>query len=884
MVKCGILLVLTLVAQSFFAHRGDYLAIEDVEITESHDDYVYSFVIENIKLKPYTGVRIEFWINGETEGIKIYDYIDASQQFILERFVVPKHKLDLENDHVNIEITEIFGKKNDWGGWDSPNQKEKQVNTLYSEFYVDAPWRMPKYDDLGELNDVPLHFYLHDADLVVGTTVQIDMIDVKIKNASDNSFGNVLTFDSLSASEFETLFSCSSQNDNSFSIQGFDLTSFVSSSSTTIDFNQSSDFWNDYVEVDATYWFFTFNLPAEVLVGFQDVIDVQITIHYGNLTFSDDVIGLRIFRSSENIPSLPDFYRGDTHLHSIYTQNDAETGLPLCGTKEAARLIGLDWITTTDHTSDFDNYGTTVAANWDRIKQEAQQLNQSDQSLIYIPGQEVALNNHDDKLVHMLAYPDHANVYSLPFLGDGDGDVTPTGVSINSALNNLYLSGGFAYAAHPFATEDRLPTIPVDGYLWNLGDDGFPDNSGVFPSTGGSIICNDIGAPSDVYSSDAGKLIKDGLAGAQIWNVRNNLESTGDELDPWDVDNGGGGFSVVDTASFGYHIKRFRQGQEVVNYINQLGLRLKTENDSLENWKMFFSAGADAHGSFNFSNTDDFAGFGTINDNAVGKVNTVVYCPEGMKVDGSGVLEALRNGRASLSDGPIISIGISDDGNNNSSELLMGSDSEVDIAFLGDYFLNADFVTSQEFGEVDTIVLIVGTQSGEFTLGVDTSWYQSGVVNKQISLEDAITSAMGLAEVPQDEYIYIRAELRTFKDLSSVAGVHKTSYQYHHSFTNPIWLKFKEVTAEVDFLTLQGLPNPFDEQLSLTIKTNEPEDVVIQFFDELGRIVYSREVYVYYKETIVLTENELPIAPSGYFVRAKTSDETVVERLIKVNY
>ena len=56
----------------------------------------------------------------------------------------------------------------------------------------------------------------------------------------------------------------------------------------------------------------------------------------------------------------------------MFTQNEAEVGLPLCGTKEAGQLIGLDWITTTDHTSDFDNYGDgNINTNWDRIKAEA---------------------------------------------------------------------------------------------------------------------------------------------------------------------------------------------------------------------------------------------------------------------------------------------------------------------------------------------------------------------------------------------------------------------------------------------------------------------------------------------------------------------------------
>lgn len=884
MIKWFGLSLMIMFTQLSWAHRGEYLAIENVEITESADNYIYSFVIENIKEKSYTGVRLEFWINGEPHAIKIYDYIDANKKFIKDRFVVSKRVLDIGLDEVNIEITEIFGKKNDWGGWDSPNQKEKQVNTLYSEFYVDAPWRMKKTDAQGNINPIPLHFYLHDADLVIGTTVQIDMIDIRIKNASASSFGSVLTFNSIPLSTFKGYFSCLSETDNAFSVQGFDLSSFSASGSTSIDFDQTSDFWNDYEEVDATYWYFNFNIPPDKLVGYDDVIDIQVTIQYGNLSFSDDVIGMRVFRSDDDIPTLQDYYRGDTHLHSIYTQNDAETGLPLCATKEAAKLIGLDWITTTDHTSDFDNYGTTIAANWARIKTEAQQLNQEDQSMIYIPGQEVAVNNHEDKLVHMLAYPDDQDPYAFPFIGDGGGDLSGTNVNVNSALNNIANANGFAYAAHPFATEDKLPTVPVDGGIWNLGDPNFPDNNANFPETGGGIICNDPGASSDVYSSEESTLVKRGLVGAQIWNVRNTLESTGDELDPWDIDNGGDGFTVGDTASYGHHIKRFRQGQEIVNHINQLGLKMKNQVDTAQNWKLYFSAGADAHGSFNFSNTDDFGGFGTINDNAVGKVNTLVYCPEGMKADGGGILEGLRNGRVTISDGPILAIGVSSNGNDDENEVLMGDDHVVDIAFLDDYYVNLDFVSSNEFGDIESIKLIAGTEDGEVSVLLDPSWYSQISGTKRVKLEMLLELVFGVGSIPQEEYFYFRAELTSFRDLTANAVVHKTNHQYHHSFTNPIWVKFHEVVAEVDELTILGMPNPFDEVLNLSIKTKEPQDVLVAFYDDRGRLVYAKEVYVYYTTTLVLTEAELQIAVGSYVIRVTTADESKDTKVVKINY
>ena len=63
---------------------------------------------------------------------------------------------------------------------------------------------------------------------------------------------------------------------------------------------------------------------------------------------------------------------------------------------------------------------------------------------------------------------------------------------------------------------------------------------------------------------------------------------------------------------------------------------------------MYYSAGTDAHGSFNYTNTDDvFLGAFTsydVHDNAVGKLSTLTYCPNGMGANGQHILSALKNG------------------------------------------------------------------------------------------------------------------------------------------------------------------------------------------------------------------------------------------------
>lgn len=829
------ILIATLLILSFsiFAHRGEFVSIENVSIEQSKSQTMFDFDLENILEKSLLNIKIELVVNDISIREMDVNSVMDSERFTRFQFAVNSKELNNETDRVQIEITHLFGERFDWGGWDNPIAS-KQVNTLYSEFYADAPWRMKKTDDLGNTIGIPVHCFLHDADLIPGFDLQVDFINIQLKNSTDVNFGPVLTYDSMLISDFNNLFSCMSQTDNALDIKEFELNSFTPVSNQTFDFD--ADGSNEFVEVTEKYWYFTFTIPPADLIGFSDVIDILVTIEYSNFGLTNDKIGLRVFRSNEDVPTMTNFYRGDTHLHSMYTQSEAEIGLPLCSTKEAAILTGLDWITTTDHTSDFDNYGSTIQTNWARIKSEVAALNLADNSLLYIPGLEVALNNSNDNLVHMLAYPNPAMISSMPFLGDGNGDLVSTSSTINSTLTAIESFNGFAYMSHPFATGDKLPSIPVDGGIWNLGESGFPDNSGVFPLDGGAIICNDLNSDSDVLSPNTGMLIKEGLKGGQVWNNRYNLTATGDEVDPWDVQGNTTSFSQMDTTSIEFHFRRFRQGQEVVNHINQLGLQLKNMDTTYSNWKLYYSAGTDAHGSFNYSNTDDFANVGTITNNAIGKLSTMTFCPNGMGSNGQDVLVALRDGNTTLSDGPIVAIGLSTDGNNPSNEILMGEDAMLDAFALSDYYLNLDYTTTLEFGDVTKIDVYVGTESGEI---MKTISFPSGTGNATMSyqLDALLDSVLGIGNTPIDKYMYIRSELKSEVDYTGMELEHKTNFDIFHSISNPIWFKYIDYASldEVPSNAVYSYPNPVIEDVQFVFEENV--EFEIEIHDQFGRLV-----------------------------------------------
>jgi hypothetical protein len=511
--------------------------------------------------------------------------------------------------------------------------------------------------------------------------------------------------------------------------------------------------------------------------------------------------------------------------------------------------------------------------------QDIKNQNSADNSMLYIPGQEVAVNNSAGDLVHMLAYPSYGNPQNFPFLGDGDGDISGTSVSINTVITAVSSFKGFSYMAHPFSTADKLPTVPIGGGIYNLGDATFPGNGSNFPKTGGNIICNDLSESSDVFTTEINKFIKDALKGGQIWNVRNSLETGDDDRDPWDVKNSSSDeFAKVDTSSLSHHIKKFRQGQEVINHINKKGLYWKNQNRFLENWKFYISAGADAHGSFNFSNTDDFIGLGTIHDNAVGKLTTITYCPEGMGINGENVLEAMYKGHTTLSDGPILTMGISTDTRPQDNELLMGDDGIINSLLSLDYHLNLNYTTTQEFGDVVKLILYVGTETGELSrsIALDSLNGNNLLSYNLTSILDSVFTSGG---IPQDEYIYVRAEMQT-RVTGLTNEVNRTTYEDYWSFTNPIWLTFKEIPLPEKF-SIKAHPNPFNSDFNLAIENPTKGDVTIKVYDNIGNLIHTVTKYVNEQDVVNINMARFDLAKGTYLVNAFMGDEKQTLKVVK---
>lgn len=862
------------------AHEGELLKIDNVT-TDAHCNHVYfHFDIENVEEILLKDIRIDLIANGRSlNSIKV-DRFNPNQSIEATIPVSAGLLQGVPIHAISIQVTRIFDVPKDWGGWHGVDPSVANYNDIGDfEIYADAPWRMTVYDDNDVAQDIPLHLLCHDGNEFFDESRKpfLEYVDVYLKKASEASFGDRLTFADMSSEEFDALFSARSPERIDISIKSFDSSSPISDAGHTIAFrelyNETADFF--YTNLKEAWWYTTLNIPAAMLEVYadDDVLDIKVEFSLRDISgepYKRESY-LRIFRNGEGMPSIVDYHRGDTHVHTIFSQSVIEFGGPLEATKEAAKAIGIDWIIATDHSSDFDNWrGRSIPDAWDRLGEEVDRLNATDPSLPFIRGIEMSLNNGQDELIHFLAYPGFEDPVNLPYLGDGRGDAQLTNVTAVRTLERLEEIDGFAYAAHPFANEDELPDV---GGLWNVGDGDFKTNGTPWNSQG-LVQCNKAAAPSDIFSPRSNEIIFNPLKGAQIWGERYSLTAETDPYDPYAISEDHVKQLADASDNERFYLTRYRQGEEVVNFVNQKALRLKNADESLDNFKFFFSAGTDAHGSFNYSNTYGFGIWLTdedveTNNLAFGNLSCVAYTPDGPGDQGQHALKAMHDGMFSLSDGPILVQSVSTDGNDADNELFMGMDAEVEEAEIDDVVINLDYVSTEEFGTLDYMKVFVGTEDGE------TSFEVTGIgsltANVSLDLEDIFGRA-GFLTVLKDQYFYIRAEVRTHKEYGedSPKIIERENF---HAFTNPIWLRVNSTITSVSEELLNSFriyPNPASDVFR--IEAAQAADAV-EIFDATGKMVVKRK----------LRRNGVNVSnlPAGnYSVVVIYGDDRIVRKLI----
>lgn len=271
-------------------------------------------------------------------------------------------------------------------------------NILYvgkPEILADAPWRMDSNSEL-----IPVLIFLHDFD------------------DPDNTYtlDNIYVYDS---------------NNNDESVNIYD--------------ENGIDIGNDLDELPATIneyaWYRIVFLNQTELTSSQNSFNINVVLdgdgeyELGGITFEVGNVSTSFYivSSGFSLPSLGgSWYCGDTHHHTVYSDNAVEFGAPVNASWIMGDAIGLDWVILTDHSFDLDSTeGFTdledkatdgdyinETARWSDLKTECNGIDSDFKCLV---GEEVSARNSEDEYVHILAY----NISGLTeaIKGEGGGGV-----------------------------------------------------------------------------------------------------------------------------------------------------------------------------------------------------------------------------------------------------------------------------------------------------------------------------------------------------------------------------------------------------------------------------------------------------------------------------
>ncbi|VVB55019.1 Uncharacterised protein [uncultured archaeon] len=380
-----------------------------------------------------------------------------------------------------------------------------------------------------------------------------------------------------------------------------------------------------------------------------------LSVHYGN-----------------GIPSIPGYICGDTHFHTIYTDNYAEVGNTINASAEAAQLIGLDWFAVTDHSFDLDSQNPPELGKWGNLKQECAAVNGKG-GVRCLVGEEISAENSAGKYVHLLGY--RMENYTEAIYGDGDsfgekncipdehGTFNQTcTLPLYLLLSSLKQSGAFSYYAHPLEFRQSSPTNNSSDLFLISGRLGpiYARLAGINKSAADMWIAsmpytflNDGELNIGDYVSEDYTLPN--YAGIQLWNGRTteNVKSRDLVLEKW----------------------RTLLTENLSRHINAIG-------------------GTDSHGDFNILRRRIITGESSDNTSSFGRVRTCCRAAN----NPSSIYDALQNGRCYMTDGPAVTLTADGVGMGDTLNIPNGRTPTVVLTWN----------TTAEFGNVSSITVFKG--------------------------------------------------------------------------------------------------------------------------------------------------------------------------------
>lgn len=462
-------------------------------------------------------------------------------------------------------------------------------------------------------------------------------------------------------------------------------------------------------------------------------LQYRVEVKYKRYFYDSKQFVFRTIVPESDFPRIDDWYYGDTHYHSEFTDNPYEYGGPLPVTAEVAKAIGLSWVTITDHSYGLSRPKTPQEEEqgnrWHSYKKAIKEVNELYKDVLLVGAEEITVRKNIAGL-HLLSF-------NNPFVEDehpaGFGSLT-----IREAFDKISESseteGGIIYAAHP----------ANKGYTWEDSDYKVATDIKYGHLFAGLQIFNE----KILYARKTRSIDRDTLNPFEMLDERNRRRPWSEELDEGLEEHWVQRFLLPS-------LRHFQQDRNLRKY--------------------FILAGSDAHMDFNYSfRPHPIFLMHHLYDNAFGKARTLAYLPkkDGQALTELNLYEALRTGKTLLTDGPVIIFHLQIEG---SSKIYRLGDT-VTLPAEKTLRLSLEWHSTEEFGSLQEINFYLGTEQGErdITNQIDFSKLQANRFKGQIThIFPAWTASP----------CYLRSEATSSPE---------TDKRLFRCLTNPIWIIMKE--------------------------------------------------------------------------------------------
>jgi hypothetical protein len=190
---------------------------------------------------------------------------------------------------------------------------------------------------------------------------------------------------------------------------------------------------------------------------------------------------MKVLVGAPPLPREDGWLYGDTHIHTLYTENQVEFGSPLPVTAEMADAFGLDWLAFTDHSFDLDDVeGDTVKNDpelkkWGKMLADVAEARRKHPGVTFLPGEELSCGSAEEKNVHMIVL----NTEKF-HVGNGDGHENGNQPDLPCAKVTAELPDtAAAFAAHPITDISAVEIYLIKRGNWSLDDMSAPGLTGL---------------------------------------------------------------------------------------------------------------------------------------------------------------------------------------------------------------------------------------------------------------------------------------------------------------------------------------------------------------------------------------------------------------------